>query len=139
VTKEPMEKNSYEIPEVMWSEVFEESKEETANRVRADFVAGGITLNEFRKETDRDPLEADQVSELQPQQQEMDQYGQPNDTGMAPGSLGMTNESIGPQEPEVMQPTVENPTTPQPKVAPPTIKKREVLEASDMKITLEEK
>ena len=139
VTKEPMEKNNYEIPEVMWSEVFEESKEETANRVRADFVAGGITLNEFRKETDRDPLEADQVGELQPQQQEMDQYGQPNDMGMAPGNLGAEPESIEPQEPKVMQPTVNNPTTPQPKVAPPTLKKREVLESSDMKITLEEK
>jgi len=84
-------------------------------------------------------LEADQVSELQPQQQETDQFGATSDMGMAPGNLGTNPESIEPQEPQVMQPTVMNPSTPQPTVAPPTLKKREVLEASDMKITLEEK
>jgi len=139
VTKQPMEKKNYEIPEIMWSEVFEESKEETANRVRADFEVGGITLNEFRKETDRDPMEDDQLQELQPQQQGMDQFATTDNMGMSPGNIGINPESLEAPEPKVMQPTVNAPMTPKPAIPKPTLKRREVLEASDMKITLEEK
>ena len=136
VTKQPMQQKNYEVPEIMWSEVFEESKEETANRVRADYVAGGITINEFRKETDRDPIEDDQMQELMPQQEMM---GGMDNMGMAPGNLGANPESIEPPELKVEKPTVDAPKSPKPTVPKPSIKRREVVESGEMKITLEEK
>ena len=132
-TKVETKVKNYEVPEIIWEEVFEESKEDTANRVRADYVAGGITLNEFRKETDRDPLEENQVEGLK-----TDMTDEGSEVIGDSGGLGVNPETLEPK-----QPTVETPTEPKaPKATVPTVqtasKRREVIKSDGIKITLEE-
>ena len=129
-TGEKTEAKQYEVPEVVWNELFEEEKKDKSERVRADFQSGIITINEARKETDRDPMEDDQLGELIPSE-----------------SMDMLNQTVGPEgelnleQPNLNPTQLNQPVFNAPELKPPmiTATRREVVETADVKVELEDK